>query len=76
MIKFDCVYGYRHLNDGIMGAIDVIIGEKPALVFGCGDVGKVCVFALRGSSARVFIAAPRPSVLAGGVHAGFPGGSH
>merc|ERR1711916_318636 len=55
--KFDNVYGCRHsLNDGIMRAIDVMMGGKRALVCGYGDVGKGCAFALRGSGARVFIA--------------------
>ena len=59
--KFDNVCGCRHpRNDGIMGVIDVMIGEKLSLsVF----LVPVCSF-------------PHvtPSVLAG-VHRGFPGGS-
>merc|ERR1712110_482347 len=52
----DNVYGCRHsLPDGIMGATDVMIGGKRALVCGYGDVGKGCAFALRGSGARVLI---------------------
>jgi len=55
--KFDNVYGCRHsLPDGIMRATDVMIGGKRALVFGYGDVGKGCAFALRGSGARVLVA--------------------
>merc|ERR1712139_572412 len=54
--KFDNVYGCRHsLPDSIMRATDVMIGGKRALVFGYGDVGKGCAFALRGCGARVIV---------------------
>merc|ERR1711866_23041 len=54
--KFDNVYGCRHsLPDGIMRATDVMIGGKRALVCGYGDVGKGCVFAMRGAGARCLI---------------------
>ena len=46
--KFDNVYScYHSHNDGIMRVIDVIIGEKRALVCGCSVVGMGCTFALR-----------------------------
>jgi len=38
-----------------MRATDVMIGGKRAVVFGYGDVGKGCCFALRGAGARVIV---------------------
>merc|ERR1712023_349675 len=55
--KFDNVFGCRHsLPDGTMRATDVMLGGKRCLVFGYGDVGKGCAFAMRGQGARVMIA--------------------
>ena len=54
--KFDHVYGCRHsLTEDIMRATEVMIGDKRALVCGCGDVGKGCCFALRGPGTRVLV---------------------
>ena len=50
------VKGCQHsLNDGIMSAIDVVIGGKGARVCDYDDVGKDYVFANRDTGARVFV---------------------
>ena len=55
--KFDNVHGcHRSLNGGIMRVIDVIVGEKYALVCGDGDVGNGCAVDFRDSGSVVFIA--------------------
>ena len=50
--SFHNMYSCR-LDDGTVRQTDVVIGEKRALVCGCGDVQRACVFALGGSGARV-----------------------
>ena len=39
---------------------DLFLSTLLALVSGCGDVGKVCVFAFSGSGAHVFVAESMP----------------
>merc|ERR1711884_658080 len=59
--KFDNLYGCKHsLPDGLMRATDVMLAGKEALVFGYGDVGKGCAFALKSAGCRVKVAEVDP----------------
>lgn len=54
--KFNNLYGCRHsLLDGLMRATDVMIARNVGVIYGYGDVGKVCAVAFKQAESRVIV---------------------